>query len=55
MGQLVVCVIGIMFVVTYGTVGEKDGIDTIKEIETCSVLANRLLDMEKGMYTEPKL
>ena len=50
MGQLFVCVLGIMFVVTYGTNGENDGIGTTKEIETCSVLANRLLDMEKGMY-----
>ena len=50
MGQLFVCVLGIIFVVTYGTVGEKDGIGTTKEVETCSVLANRLRDMEKGMY-----
>ena len=28
----------------------NDGIGTIKEIETCSVLANRLRDMEKGMH-----
>ena len=50
MGQLFVCVLGILLVVTYCTVGENDGIGTIKEVETCSVLANRLRDMEKGMY-----
>ena len=50
MGQLFICVLGIMFVVTYGTNGEKDGIGTTKEIETCSVLANRLRDLEKGMF-----
>ena len=49
MGQLFVCVLGITLVVAYGTNGEKDGIGTIKEIETCSVLANRLRDLEKGM------
>ena len=39
----------ILIGVLNGTVGEWNEMGIIKEVETCSVLANRLHDLEKGM------
>ena len=39
----------ILIGVLNGTVGERNEMGITKEVETCSVLANRLRDLEKGM------